>query len=265
MTSLATADAAQPAGLADWLLGTSRARPQRTLAGLVWLAWLAALAGALTIGLVDSRSATWAVAGRMGSSALLVLAGMLGIAAARGTAAQLYAVLITVGMALGLIGDLYNAELMPIGPSNPVLGAILSFGLGHVAYLSAFRGYVRRSGDWMPGAWKAVALWQLVGLVGWVIAVWLAPNDSELKLPALPYSLLLAGTAGVASGLALGQRRLIPLAVGGGLFLLSDLILAFRLFHGSFPGAGEAVWLTYGPGQMLIVYSIWAVLDRFSR
>jgi hypothetical protein len=47
--------------------------------------------------------------------------------------------------------------------------------------------------------------------------------------------------------------------LGGALFLISDLILAFRLFHGSFYMAGDAVWLTYGPGQMLIVFSIGSI------
>ena len=50
----------------------------------------------------------------------------------------------------------------------------------------------------------------------------------------------------------------MPLAIGAILFLASDMILAFRMFHGEFPLAGHAVWMTYGPAQMLIVYSIGA-------
>jgi hypothetical protein len=45
------------------------------------------------------------------------------------------------------------------------------------------------------------------------------------------------------------------LALGGALFLASDLILAFGLFRGSFAHSTEAIWLTYGPGQMFIVFS----------
>jgi hypothetical protein len=49
----------------------------------------------------------------------------------------------------------------------------------------------------------------------------------------------------------------LPLAVGAALFLLSDLILAAELFNGlHFPLIGDVVWLTYGPAQMLIVYSM---------
>lgn len=49
----------------------------------------------------------------------------------------------------------------------------------------------------------------------------------------------------------------MPLAPGGALFLLSDLILAGDMFSGLFfPLIGDVVWLTYGPAQMLIIYSI---------
>jgi hypothetical protein len=68
--------------------------------------------------------------------------------------------------------------------------------------------------------------------------------------------MLLAGTAGFTSGLALQERSLIGLGLGGALFLISDLILAFPMFREPFYLSGDAVWLTYGPGQMLIVYSI---------
>ncbi|MBK7217160.1 MAG: hypothetical protein IPH95_08940 [Candidatus Promineofilum sp.] len=80
---------------------------------------------------------------------------------------------------------------------------------------------------------------------------------------ALPYALLLATTAGLATGLALAEGRLAPLALGTALFLLSDLILAGEMFSGlSFPLIDDVIWLTYGPAQMLIVYSVAAVLSR---
>ena len=73
---------------------------------------------------------------------------------------------------------------------------------------------------------------------------------------ALPYTMLLAGTAGISSGLALQDRRLFGLALDGALFLVSDLMLAFGMFWGHFAHQTESVWLTYGPGQMLIVFSV---------
>jgi hypothetical protein len=60
----------------------------------------------------------------------------------------------------------------------------------------------------------------------------------------------------MATGLALQQGQFTWLAIGAALFLISDLILAAQLFNDlSFPLIGDVIWLTYGPGQMLIVYS----------
>ena len=52
-------------------------------------------------------------------------------------------------------------------------------------------------------------------------------------------------------------------AISGELAVLSDLILAGDMFSDlSFPLIGDVIWLTYGPAQMLIVYSIATVLAR---
>jgi len=88
--------------------------------------------------------------------------------------------------------------------------------------------------------------------------VYRARQRSQLRWPALGYVLLLASTAGTATGLALQAPAFVPLAAGGALFLASDLILA----AGNFGGArvyllDDWVWLTYGPAQMLIVYAAW--------
>jgi hypothetical protein len=78
-----------------------------------------------------------------------------------------------------------------------------------------------------------------------------------LHWAALPYALLLASTAGFATGLALQDSTFLLLALGAALFLLSDLILAAQLFnHLQFPLIGDVIWLTYGPAQMLIVYTL---------
>jgi hypothetical protein len=82
-----------------------------------------------------------------------------------------------------------------------------------------------------------------------------AEKPSSLHWAALPYALLLAMTAGLACGLALQEGGFIPVALGAVLFLISDLILAARLFnHAYFRWIDDWVWLTYGPAQMLIVY-----------
>ena len=251
---------------------------------VLWLAWAALLALAMILGNQSgghaAAAATWA---RMGSSLVLVATGWVAFALWRKSDAGRFSLWIAVGMTLGAIGDFFNAGLLNFIPlPDPVLGGIAAFGLGHIAYIVGCVGLGRRM-NWLttsPTASSndelhaplsgetrtsslarraciasAIIGWQLVGLVGWYLVAYCGSKNHDLVWPALPYSLLLAGTAGVASGLAVADRRFLPLAAGAALFLASDLILAFELFRGNFPYQSEAVWLTYGPGQMLIVFS----------
>ena len=104
---------------------------------------------------------------------------------------------------------------------------------------------------------------QLVGVAGWYIVVFRgAAPPTVLAWSALPYALLLASTTGVATGLAVQESRFTPLVIGAALFLLSDLILAGQLFRRAhFALIGDVVWLTYGTGQMLIVYACGAAIQ----
>lgn len=226
-------------------------------AGL-WIAWAVLLAAAMVVGNLDGgHGSLAATALRMGSSVVLVVTGWVAYAQWRRQAAGRFALCVAVGMTLGAIGDFFNAGLLDFIPlPNPVLGGIAAFGIGHTAYIAGAIDLAKRAGLTDRRAIVgAVLAWQLVGLVGWYYVVMLGSENRDLVWPALPYSLLLAGTAGITCALALQDRRLSALAVGGALFLASDLILAFGLFRGHFAHQTECVWLTYGPGQMLIVFS----------
>ena len=104
----------------------------------------------------------------------------------------------------------------------------------------------------------------MLGLAGWYFVILRGAKPTALHRAALPYALLLASTAGIATGLALQAPAFWTMAAGATLFLLSDLIIAARLFspEGAFGSQrhfyliDNAIWLTYGPAQMLIVYSI---------
>lgn len=227
---------------------------------LLWFLWAGLLFGGFILGgMFDGQSDTnhiprWC---RMTSSATLVVAGCWAAMASRGSRVGRFAWLIAGGMALGFLGDLFNADLLPIGLPNPVLGAIVAFGLGHILYIWACVDLERTLGLAHPARrWAAIVAWLVAGGVGWYLVAFQPERAEDLVWPALPYSLLLAGTAGITSGLALQDRRFVPLALGGALFLFSDLVLAWRLFHGDFYLVGDVVWLLYGPAQMLIVYSI---------
>jgi uncharacterized membrane protein YhhN len=162
-----------------------------------------------------------------------------------------------LGMTLGFVGDLFNAGLIPGVFQDDTVGGIIAFGLGHIAYIAGLLNLERSAALGRPVLRNlALLVWLAIGFGGWLYVTTDAAKGADLRWPALPYSLLLAGTAGLASGVALRDRRFVPLAVGGALFLTSDLILAWELFQGTFRMAGDLVWLTYGPAQMLIVYSV---------
>jgi hypothetical protein len=234
------------------------------LAGLLIL-WAALLFGGFVLGRVNvegtGRMPIWT---RVASSAVLVLAAWSWYLLSRGTTTRLFALLIAIGMTFGLIGDLVMARLLSI--SQYVLFGMAAFGLGHMAYIAAGLMYGNYHGLAEAGTRYGVwAIWLVVGLIGWYFAVFRGQERNALHWVALPYALLLASTAGVATGLAVQEPALWPMAIGAALFLVSDLILAAHLFNGLFfPLIEDAIWLTYGPGQMLIVYSAGSALDAMA-
>lgn len=229
---------------------------QRYLLGGLLLLWGVFLFGGFILGSGDShRMPTWT---RMSSSITLVAAGWSWFLISRDEPVRSFALFVALGMSCGLLGDLVLAGLLPGGRN--VLGGIAAFGVGHVFYILGILRFSQATGLNAGGArWGALAVWLLIGLLGWYFVVYRGQQATALHWAALPYALLLASTAGFASGLALQSGLFIPLAVGAGLFLLSDLILAAELFNGlKFRSIGDVIWLTYGPGQMLIVYAVGA-------
>ncbi len=157
-----------------------------------------------------------------------------------------------------------------VAPSGPlgrfallIFGGIAGFALGHVAYIAAGLGLGNALNvDPMLrlAAWLA---WVLIGALAWWFIVYRDQQRTALHWATLPYSLLLASTTGVATGLALQQLVVLPFAVGAALFLFSDLLIAAQLFAVRFlrerafaRHVDDVIWLTYGPGQMLIVHTL---------
>jgi hypothetical protein len=228
---------------------------------LLIVVWAALLFGGFFFGKPqpgrDGHMPRWT---RLASSLTLVVAGWVWYAAAAQSAASGFARLIAVGMTLGFLGDLFLAKVLPISP--PLLWGMGAFGLGHVAYIAAIIGFGDAHDLAQPGprigAWL---VWLAIGAGAWYVMVFRGQQPTVFHWVALPYALLLASTAGFATGLALQHPAFLPLAVGAALFLLSDLLIAARQFaNRRFRRMDDVVWLTYGPGQMMIVYSIAAAL-----
>lgn len=219
--------------------------------------WAILLIGGFVVGPASPdgtrRMPLW---GRLGSSLMLVVAGWCWWWLSRGSSVAGVGLLIASGMTFGFVGDVYMAKVLPI--AQPVIGGMSAFGLGHIAYNVAMLRLGRPS---MQAAanlrWAAWLVWLALGAIGWYWVVWRGQQHSRLHRAALPYALLLASTTGLATGLALLNPAWWTLAVGGALFLISDLLLATQLFnHTSFPLISDIVWLTYGPAQALIVYTM---------
>ena len=237
-----------------------------TFAQRAWLmALLVAWAGLLFGGLLSrkpqpGRAGRMPVQTRILSSAVLVVAGWSWVLFSRNTTYSGYANLIALGMTFGFLGDLFMARPLPVRQHVPAgMGA---FGVGHLAYITAGLRFSAAPGlDAALPRFAAWAAWLLLGALGWYLVAGRRPKLTPLHWAALPYALLLASTAGVATGLTLQAPPFLPFALGAALFLFSDFLIALRLFsQRHFSRMDDLIWLTYGPGQMLIVYSVGAIL-----
>jgi len=235
---------------------------------LLWPLWALLLFAGLVAGNFDSPSMS--ECGRLGSSVVLVFAGWVWYLSCRNTAPEKYTLLIAIGMTLGGIGDFFMGGLFDtlIPLPSPVLGGMASFGLGHIIYIiGCFEARLRAQLTSSSAMWGSIIFWQAASTIGWYFVVFLSTKESTQLLvwPALGYSQLLAGTAGVTTGLAVQDRRFVMLAIGAALFLISDLILGWGMFRETFPHRMEAVWIPYGGGQMMIVYAIVTARKAFQN
>lgn len=212
--------------------------------------WAALLFGGFLLGPPHPtrRMPTWT---RIASSFVLLVAGWVWWFLTEESPEEPLALWIALGMTLGVLGDLFMARLI-IQSDSHILGGIAAFGMGHIAYIIGILRY-----NASP-QWAMLVFWLILGGVLWYAVVWRGTTKpTGIHIASLPYALLLAATAGFATSLALQDSLFITMAIGAVLFLLSDLILAAQLFNGlTFHLIGDVIWLTYGPGQMLIVFTL---------
>lgn len=184
---------------------------------------------------------------------LIILAVIVWLSAAQGTALNTLALLIVLGIALGFLGDLFMANIFK--QEKHVLGGMAAFGIGHVFYMLGFREIALAFDLHDLGSYvlALVVMW-IVALVIWALLVRTPDSDSTMQVAALVYALFLASMAAYAIGLALQQGAFWPLAIGGILFLFSDSLIASKLFAGRrFRYMGDVEWATYILAQVLIV------------
>lgn len=231
---------------------------------LLLLLWLLALGTGLLLDLqwLDKDHFRALPSLKLTSSFVLVLAAWYTVFKTS-AAPRRIAVCIAVGMFFGFLGDCAMAALFKFFPS-PVIGGILFFGIGHLAYI--YGALLARRYFQLPANalwWLAILAWQVIGILIWIFIVNRSDQHLPLHIPALAYGALLAATAGVTSAMAIQNRQFIWSALGAMLFLFSDGVIAWEMFQGSTPLLRFLVWATYGPGQMLIVLGFaWVLVYR---
>lgn len=131
---------------------------------------------------------------------------------------------------------------------------LLCFGIAHLAYTWLFLRVLRV---------RAVPVWTLVYALWWgILLAVLWPHLGALAFAVAGYGVVLAVTAVAAT------RGNPVTTLGGGLFLLSDTLLAFRLFlPDALPESlgSPAIMITYTAGQGLLILGATAILRRRER
>jgi hypothetical protein len=187
---------------------------------------------------------------------LIVVALIVWIAAVRTTPLSTLGLLAAFGIACGFLGDLFMANVFD--QQDHVLYGMVAFAIGHLFYMLGFREIALAFDLHALGSYALalVVMWG-VAVTIWFLMVRSPTGDRTMQIAALVYALFLASMAAYALGLALQESAFWPLAIGGVLFLISDALIAARLFGGRrFAYMGDVIWATYIIAQVLIVTAV---------
>lgn len=156
-----------------------------------------------------------------------------------------YRAFIVAGLILSLVGDVF---LML--PGHHFVAGLISFLLGHVAYIAAFRIGVGL------GARPILLLLFLIPALVLLRLLW--PHLGRLRNPVLVYVAVLVAMAWQAAARAadLGTPAALSAASGAILFVVSDATLALNRFRRPFRAAQGIVMSTYVVAQALITFSV---------
>jgi uncharacterized membrane protein YhhN len=176
------------------------------------------------------------------------LLALILVMAALGTLPALWPM--ALGLGLGAMGDWFLARR----GERAFLAGMAAFGAGHLAYAGGMlsRGAELGFDGLSAGEW-AVGF----GLLGLVASteVWLAPRTGAMRWPVRAYVAMIGVMGLVLIVLPDGNGADI-LRVGGALFILSDLLLALRLFVVTDTARQRVLsltlWPVYWGGQALI-------------
>ncbi|MGK0265860.1 MAG: putative membrane protein YhhN [Maricaulis sp.] len=153
-----------------------------------------------------------------------------------------------VWLGLGLLAGSAGDAFLALQPTQQALG-ILAFGIGHLIYIGLFADQLRRKGNrGLPGYLATLVLI----VFGAVMLLALQPHFGDLRIAASVYN----GIILVMAALALIGRAPPLATLGALLFVVSDSVLAWRMFAGMLDWAGPVVWVCYFGGQALIALGL---------
>lgn len=217
-------------------------------------AWLLCLVGAFVLGKPSPDRTRHSVSQLlMASSAVLVMAAGVWWLAARAVWANISGWL-ALGMLAGLAGDLILAGYIP--KLKGTLPGMVAFAFNHIAYLIALVGMA----GLLNVAWGVLSGWVIgylvVAVILWITLIYNPKTPPALRYGSMVYAGLIAVMTAVATGLAFVRPEMWWLALGANAFLLSDMVLGNQLFRQpNYPHVHDLIWVLYGTGQMMLVFS----------
>lgn len=211
-------------------------------------AQLALAAAAAVVGVLAIRAhyleerQRWQVYAFKPLATLLILALALSLTPARPE----YQWAIAAGLVLSTAGDVF---LML--PRDRFVAGLASFLLAHLCYLRAFSIEVPFGAGlllWLP----------FFAAGGMVVALVWPGLKPALRGPVVVYVIVIAAMAGQATGrwYVSGSMVALAAAVGAGLFVVSDAVLAIDRFRWPFRAARAVTLATYWAAQLLIAISV---------
>lgn len=167
------------------------------------------------------------------------------------------------------LGDALLAHFEPLTRkmSDPFIAGMGAFALAQISYIIAFNLSIRAMPTLhkpTPGMYLGadvlgliLPVYILFGLLFWMLIVLRSPRTWDLKIAALVYCCLLCTMGGFAASAAFtGTAVIWQLIAGGILFIVSDGIIAARVFGDRFENERRydmLVWATYLPAQILLL------------
>jgi uncharacterized membrane protein YhhN len=139
------------------------------------------------------------------------------------------------------------------------LYGLAAFALAHVVYVLLFQSIANAA------LWEALAAHPPAAITLIILAlsteIWLAPHAGKLAWPVRIYIVLISAMGLAALTL---PAALWNVTLGAALFIVSDLILAVRLFRMNKDSAlalpaSRLLWIVYIAGQALILFGILTV------